>query len=526
MLSNKKLFFLFCIFLLIFISNFVFIKNVYASPLPTYYLNGNQQNVTFNPNSGEEVNIEIRMSEVVRFTRLYICTVDQECNGSKGNYTRYFLPSSTSSSVSVSWNGKGSGNESLVSEGEYKIAITFYENGSDDSITTVGLYKIFVDFSNTNNDNSSSNSTSTSSNTCTSFTYSSWGSCSNNIQTRTVSTSLPSGCSGGAPEITRSCSSTSTSTNQTTKIVTRTIYVSTHSDEEDLSNYNDKTPFELTAGRERMALVGSPIKFEAKYTLSQNNQCSPVFKWSYGDGFESTNKQVSHTYKFPGEYQIVLNGTCGEYSSVARTFVKVIKPSIAVSVLSEGDIEILNNSEVEINIGDYKISGVPKTFTFAQDTIITSKNKIILSKEDLGINIATSTEIFLMNPSNRQVAYYSNFKNTEIQKVVVENIATSSIEILSKITDSKIESKKENKESNSDVSVSQKNTRIGDGNNFSEKSTTSDFEAINKDFIEENVNQTASVINSIESSGTGFWSKIVSVPIEGLRSLINRFYKF
>jgi hypothetical protein len=36
--------------------------------------------------------------------------------------------------------------------------------------------------------------------TCTSFTYSAWGACqSNNTQTRTVATSLPSGCTGGTP---------------------------------------------------------------------------------------------------------------------------------------------------------------------------------------------------------------------------------------------------------------------------------------------------------------------------------------
>ena len=42
--------------------------------------------------------------------------------------------------------------------------------------------------------------------TCTSFTYSNWGTCSaSGTQTRTVTTSSPSGCSGGNPALSRSC---------------------------------------------------------------------------------------------------------------------------------------------------------------------------------------------------------------------------------------------------------------------------------------------------------------------------------
>jgi hypothetical protein len=42
--------------------------------------------------------------------------------------------------------------------------------------------------------------------TCTSFTYSAWGTCqSNSTQTRTVATSLPTGCIGGTPVLSQSC---------------------------------------------------------------------------------------------------------------------------------------------------------------------------------------------------------------------------------------------------------------------------------------------------------------------------------
>ena len=42
---------------------------------------------------------------------------------------------------------------------------------------------------------------------CTSFTYSAWGTCTNGTQTRTVTSSSPSGCTGGNPVLSQSCSS-------------------------------------------------------------------------------------------------------------------------------------------------------------------------------------------------------------------------------------------------------------------------------------------------------------------------------
>jgi len=42
---------------------------------------------------------------------------------------------------------------------------------------------------------------------CVSWTYSDWSSCSNSLQTRTIISSSPSGCSGGSPVLSQTCSS-------------------------------------------------------------------------------------------------------------------------------------------------------------------------------------------------------------------------------------------------------------------------------------------------------------------------------
>ena len=76
----------------------------------------------------------------------------------------------------------------------------------------------------------------TSSNPCTSFTYSAWSTCTNNLQTRTYSNPLPIGCTGGTPITTQSCGTSSSYTFTTTlKLGTRSedvrqlqIFLNTH----------------------------------------------------------------------------------------------------------------------------------------------------------------------------------------------------------------------------------------------------------------------------------------------------------
>jgi cytochrome b involved in lipid metabolism len=68
--------------------------------------------------------------------------------------------------------------------------------------------------------------------TCASFTYSSWGSCqSNGTQARTVTSSSPSGCTGGSPVISQSCTYTPPTT--TTSGSLTTSQVAAHSSAND-----------------------------------------------------------------------------------------------------------------------------------------------------------------------------------------------------------------------------------------------------------------------------------------------------
>ena len=372
------------------------------------------------------------------------------------------------------------------------------------SAPTPGLENIFAE----------NNSTST---TCSSFTYSAWGACSNNTQTRTVSTSTPDGCTVGtpAPELTQSCTmgnSTSTTTGtQTTRVITRTVYVSTHSSEEDLSDYQEKPVFETSAGRQRIAYVGAQVEFSASYKMPKDLESNlRIFEWSFGDGLKDSGEKVAHTYKYPGEYSVVLNGASGNENSVSRTTVKVLSPNIHLAILPAGDIEITNNGNTEINLGLWKLRDISGTsdFVFPKDTIVGADKKITLSKDDTKIQ-TDNNRISIVNPSNGEVFAVDNRNNMALSSddvVLIEKAKTLAAGY-----------KKSPTLNNEKVSVSASTSNKLISGNLSPTSSSS----------AKSLSNTASALISVEATSTkSFFKKAFDYSFGGIKAVAKLFYDF
>lgn len=461
--KNKFLFLIYSVFLSSIFINILFTNNAFATPvIESFLLNGTAQNVTFNPNNEESISIEVKANTPVKFTRLYICSINQVCNGTSGNYTRYFTQSDVSDTITKVWNGKKSGDTEIVPRGEYKIMVSMTE-GTNTPVTAFGQYSIFVDFS----ASSTSISTSTGNNS----------------------------------------TSTSTTTNiiATTTTITKIVYVSSHSSPEELSNYDEKIPFEVSAGRERVALVGSPIEFKAKYSLSRKGECDPSYTWSFGDGFSDIGNNISHIYKHNGEYQVILNSNCGEYTAVSRTKVQIYSPNISIRKLDSNEIEIKNNGNNEINIGNWKIKGGAKDFLISKDTILGQDDKIIFDCEEINLN-SSSTNIVLCNPADKEIAFLKIEKNKSLNSetsVKSENITIAEAE---RLADNYKKQFIINKDIQDKEEMEKNTSKLND---------------------ESQIIQVATVIESTDStSNEKVLSKIINFPINRLKSLVKVFYDF
>ena len=529
---------------------FIFINNVFAenTHITSFNLNGLSQSAKFNPQNGDEVLINIEMSASVKITRVYICYLEQECNGSKGNYVRYFSPGATTSSVSISWNGKVStaSNALFANEGEYRVMVSFYENGSATATNIFGQNNISVNFSGAGN--IISTSTLESINITTFPTKTSYGigdllDISGMVVTGTYSDNSTLIEPVTVKDISGFNSSTSTSSQILTilykdKITTFPVIISTtvpiviikivnhystHYISEDLSTYAEEEILKISAGRERIAYVGTPISFTAKHDLINKN---PYFNWSFGDATENTGEEITHIYKHPGEYFVVLNGVNGNGKAVSRTSVKVLEPKMTLSIKSN-NLEIKNNGEYEINIGGWKIKDSKSEFLIPKDTIIDSNNFIILSASDIGFSFGLDDIVKIEDQSVDIIAFTKIFPGDVI--AVINNSSSTvsqNISNLEGILGIKIgEAEKLVVNYKKGIIRVDNNQILSTSSVFLKSVLDSNQKKDNEDVKKV---QDVAVIDEVVNSTTtvGFWKNMINLPSSGIKSIIKVFYDF
>ena len=154
---------------------------------------------------------------------------------------------------------------------------------------------------------------------------------------------------------------------------------STHSSQASLSTYKAKKKIMADAGRDRQTLINTPVNFFAELSSGASLN-KKDYEWSFGDGSSDTGLKVTHSYMFPGEYNVVLkiDGEEGDIA-VARTKVTVLDPKISFSYGSLNGkpyVEVKNESSEEVNIGDWNIDGGKYSLFVADDTIIEGKGSV------------------------------------------------------------------------------------------------------------------------------------------------------
>jgi len=318
-------------------------------------------------------------------------------------------------------------------------------------------------------------------------------------------------------------STTTTSTATTTEVIKIVNhYISTHSDFEELSVYATEDPFKISAGRERIAYVGTPLSFVAKHNKLNK---SPDFTWSFGDATQSLGDESVHTYKHSGEYFVVLNGIYGTEKAISRTSVKVFEPQIKLS-LNLGNLELKNNAENEINIGGWKIKSVSSEFIIPKDTIVGSNNKIILLPKDIGFSFAPGDLVKIENQSMNVVAFVqigpsdllklsSNSLDISYKNVsTLEDILGLKIEQAEKIvTDQKLKI----------AAVIPKKPVL------SIKPISDSYNSVGSQLKDSKGDEAdtmlATVDEAINSTTTlGFWSRLIMMPSNELKAITRVFY--
>ncbi|MCX6713389.1 MAG: lamin tail domain-containing protein [Candidatus Vogelbacteria bacterium] len=174
---------------------------------------------------------------------------------------------------------------------------------------------------------------------------------------------------------------------------------SAHASPVALSQTEESGP-SIGAGRKRLALVGEPVEFRA----TASNPAELRFSWSFGDGTATEGEIISHTYRFPGDYEVVLHGLYGGgKEAVSRTSVKVnaLDFEFGVIDLKAGFLEIKNKSSYEANLTNWRLScGSSTPFVFSRDTIMAAGRTLKIPIADKN---CSSSDFVLSGSTGREV---------------------------------------------------------------------------------------------------------------------------
>lgn len=194
--------------------------------------------------------------------------------------------------------------------------------------------------------------------------------------------------------------------------------MSAHASPLPLSDFSDKQEFFLSAGRNRIVSTESPVVFEAYSVDAKGAKAKDLSAvWSFGDGTAAEGIKVSHAYKYPGDYAVILNGSSGGNEAVSRSEIRVFVPKLVLSADDDGSASLENTSEYEVNVGGWKISGAAAApFVIPSDTIIKPEKKIIFSKYITKMDIPVSGTLELVSPGD---AVFTVFSKTIIPAATI-----------------------------------------------------------------------------------------------------------
>ncbi len=208
------------------------------------------------------------------------------------------------------------------------------------------------------------------------------------------------------------------------------IIWSSHSSQSVAYTGNDEVVLGISAGRDRLASVGSVLAFEGRVRTPNNIDSSNVsFTWSFGDGTSGTGRFIDHTYLFPGEYTIVVNGNYQNAHAVAKVLVRVVETSLMITANTDEFIELTNKGKNEINVGGWIFESGNKNFIIPQDTIINTKQSVKIPRVVTGLSLR---EIKMFDASKKFVAsrFSAGYADVNVgQSVVATAVPLEKIQI-------------------------------------------------------------------------------------------------
>lgn len=183
--------------------------------------------------------------------------------------------------------------------------------------------------------------------------------------------------------------------NGTSLLQPESLNASAHFSASSISKRKSNTNISVTAGRDRIGSVGSPLEFRAESDISKTK--NSYYVWNFGDGSEGYGEVVTHVYEYPGDYAVILNFKYGDSENISRLNVRIFEPNIKIIDADFEKIILKNNGSNEISLFGKVLLVGDSYFVFPKDTILKPNAEVTFSSKKTGLTPSSKNEVFLFS---------------------------------------------------------------------------------------------------------------------------------
>jgi hypothetical protein len=120
-----------------------------------------------------------------------------------------------------------------------------------------------------------------------------------------------------------------------------------------------------------------------------------IVSWNFGDGTTATGTEVTHAYRFPGSYSVVVSAAYGGLSAQVRARAQVIAQDVhIVTALPGTDGYVTIMSPVDIDISGWTLRDGNVLFTFPPQTQLFGKSATTFPNAITGMYVQQTLGLF------------------------------------------------------------------------------------------------------------------------------------
>lgn len=174
---------------------------------------------------------------------------------------------------------------------------------------------------------------------------------------------------------------------------------------------------------DRVVTVGADSLFKGRAVgLSGDVISGARYAWSFGDGGRKEGKSILYHYRYPGKYIVVLDVSSGEYSATDRILVSALPAQVLVTNVTKNKIEILNQSNLEIDFSWWVLKVGDNSFTIPKNTIVLPKQSVTFSSEVTKLSPEKISDVLFLYPNGVPVSFKREQQETK-QEIPKEGLS-------------------------------------------------------------------------------------------------------